>query len=125
MRLVMAKLALAMIASLILSSCGPDPGRITLRWLQGSNECPAAALPVPMRFQIDPSAQEQVVAIARDGRSYLVWWAPGFQAGTVTDPVVRAPGGEVVARDGEILEGPRLHGYTVCATGDSIYVLLV
>lgn len=121
----MAKLALTMIASLILTGCGPDPSRITLRWVQDPNACPAAALPVPMRFEIRSSAQEQVVSIARDGRSYLVWWAPGFQAGTVTDPVVRAPDGEVVARDGEILEGPRLHGYTVCATGDSIYILLV
>jgi hypothetical protein len=123
--MLMAKLALAIITSLILSGCGPEPERITLRRLQNSDECPAAALPVPMRFEIDPSAKEQVVAIARDGRSYLVFWAPGFEAGTVTDPVVRAPGGEVVARDGETLEGPRLHGYTVCATGDSIYILLV
>lgn len=123
--MLMKKLALAMIASLILAGCGPEPARLTLRTVQDPEACPAAALPVPMRFEIDALAQEQVVAIARDGRSYLVWWAPGFEAGTVTDPVVRAPNGEVVARDGEILEGPLLHGYTVCATGDSIYVLLV
>ncbi len=123
--MLMKKLALTMIASLILAGCGPAPARLTLRMVQDPDACPAAALPVPMRFEIDPLAAEQVVAIARDGRSYLVWWAPGFEAGTVTDPVVRAPNGEVVARDGEILDGPLLHGYTVCATGDSIYVLLV
>jgi hypothetical protein len=77
-----------------------------------------------MRFSIDPLAKEQVVAIARDNRRYLVWWAPGFVPGDVTNPVVRDPNGTVVARDGEILDGPLLHGHTVCATSDSISVLL-
>ena len=83
--------------------------------------------PCPSRCgsEIDPLAQEEVVAIARDGRPYRVWWAPRFEAGYVTDPVVRDPNGEVVARDGDVLEGPLLHEHTVCATGDSIYVLLV
>jgi hypothetical protein len=120
----MKKTALALIASLALASC-VESARLTIRTVPDPEACPAAALPVPMRFRIDPLAEEQVVAIARDNRTYLVWWAPGFEAGFVTDPVVRDPNGEVVARDGEILEGPLLHGYTVCATGDSIYVLLV
>jgi hypothetical protein len=66
-----------------------------------------------------------VVVIGGDGRSYLVWWAPGFEAGDVTDPAVRDPNGVVVARAGELLEGPLLHGYQVCATAESIYMLLV
>jgi hypothetical protein len=78
-----------------------------------------------MRFKIDPLAAEQVVALAQDGRPYQVWWAPGFVAGDVADPVVRDPNGVVVARDGELVEGPLLHGYTICATGDSIIILLV
>jgi hypothetical protein len=123
--MLMKKLALVVITSLLFAGCGPEPARLTLRTVQDPGACPGAALPVPMRFEIDPLAAEQVVAIARDGRTYLVWWAPGFEAGTVKDPVVRAPNGQVVARDGEILEGPLLHGYTVCATGDSIYVLLI
>lgn len=102
-----------------------SPARLTIRTAPDPEACPGAALPVPMRFRIDPLAQEQVVAIARDGRRYHVWWAPGFEAGDIKDPVVRDPNGEVVARDGELLEGPLLHGHTVCATGDSIYVLLV
>lgn len=53
-----------------------------------------------MRFRIDPLAQEQILAIARDGRPYDVLWAPGFVAGDVTDPVVRDLNGMVVASDG-------------------------
>jgi hypothetical protein len=55
-----------------------------------------------------------------------VYWAPGFQAaGTATNPEVRDAEGVVVARDGEVLDDSTLHGYTVCATGDSIIVLLM
>jgi hypothetical protein len=118
------KIVLALILCLVLAGCDLEPARLTIRTALDPNACPAAALPVPMRFRIDPHAKEQVVVIGRDGMPYRVYWAPGFVAGDVTDPVVRAPNGEVVARDGEIVEGPLLHGYTVCA-GDSIYVLLV
>jgi hypothetical protein len=121
----MQKVTLAFVAALILANCSSGPARLTLRMVSDPEACPAAALPVPMHFRIDPSAEEQVVAIARDGRSYHVLWAPGFAPGDVNDPVVRDPNGGVVARDGEILEGPLLHGHTVCATGDSIYILLV
>jgi hypothetical protein len=126
---VIKQIALTMIALLILAGCSiqpaPQPARLTIRTAPDPNACPAGGLLVPMRFKIDPSAHEQVVAIASTGTPLLVWWAPGFQAGDVTDPVVRDPKGVVVARDGELLDGPRLHGYQVCATADSIYVLLV
>ena len=99
----------------------PDPG-----------ECPLVAFPPgDMTFRIDPAAlwPQQVVAIASNGTPYHVWWSEGFTGGSVADPVVRDPAGEVVARDGEILSipdqgSPRLHGYMVCASSDSIYVLL-
>jgi hypothetical protein len=77
-----------------------------------------------MQFRIDPLAEEHVVAIAEDGRTYLVGWAPGVEAGTITDPVVRDPNGVVVARDGDVIVEPLLHGYPVCATGSALYVLL-
>ena len=41
------------------------------------------------------------------------------------DPAIRDPNGTVVARDGELLAGPRLQGYTVCGTSDAIYILRV
>jgi hypothetical protein len=90
-----------------------NQGQITIRTAPDPETCPAAAVPVPMRFKI-----------ANDGREYQVWWAPGFTAGDAADPVVRDPSGVIVASDGELLEAPLLHGHTVCATGDSIYVLL-
>jgi hypothetical protein len=90
---VIKRIALATIVSLILIGCAPAPARITIRTAQDPNACPLAGLPLPMRFRIDPLAQEHVVAIGVDGWRYLVWWAPGFQAGYVTDPVVRDPNG--------------------------------
>lgn len=122
---VRRQVALALIASIIVLACIPQPARLVIRTTEDPNACPGAGVPFPLRFQIDPRADEQVVAVARDGRRYLVWWAPGFEAGDVSDPVVRDPDGVVVAQDGEFLEGPLLHGHTVCATSDSIYILLV
>lgn len=121
----MMKIAYAMIATLVLAACSAGPAGISLRQVPDPVACPAAALPVPIRFVIDPLAKEQVTAIASDGRTYLVLWSPGFVGGTAADPVVRAPNGDVVLRDGEVLKGELLHGYTVCASGDSLYVLLV
>jgi hypothetical protein len=76
-------------------------------------------------FVINPSAVDQVSAIANDGRRYQVAWAAAFQAGTTADPVVRDPEGLVVAQDGEVLDDYSLHGYSVCATGDSIIILSI
>jgi hypothetical protein len=121
----MKNFALPIMVSLTLVACAFQPARLTLRRVQDPNVCPLAAVPLPMRFRIDPLAQDQVTAVASDGRLYRVRWAPGFVAGELTDPVVRAPNGEVVARDGEVLEEQLLHGYAVCATGDEIYILLV
>jgi hypothetical protein len=65
------------------------------------------------------------VAIGPDGGVFDVYWAPGFAGGDVSNPVVRDPNGAVVARDGEVVEGPLLHGYTICATGYSLKILLL
>jgi hypothetical protein len=131
----MKSIALATIALAIISagcgqpsvsnpaSPGVSPARLTIRTTPDPEACPGAALPTPFRFKIDPLAEGQVLAIGQ--RPYRVWWAPGFVGGDVTDPVVRDPNGAVVARDGELVEGPLLHGYTICATGDSIIILLV
>lgn len=105
-------------------SPAPTAASIHLRF-RGDWACPAAALPLPLTFQIDAAADEDVVAVATDGRRYHVWWSAGFVGGTATDPVVRDPAGQVVARDGEVLRVPTLQGYPVCATGESIYVLAV
>jgi hypothetical protein len=120
------RLTLAAVLLLGLVGCTPEePGVLDLRPAD-PNLCPAVALPLPMHVVIDPEATDKVTAIADDGRRYHVYWAPGFQAaGTATYPEVRDPEGVVVARDGEVLDDYTLHGYKVCANGDSIFVLLI
>ena len=123
-----ALLAIACIGPVACASStqtpAPAEASIQLRF-RSDGACPAAALPLPLTFQIDVAADEDVVAVATDDRRYHVWWSAGFVGGTATDPVVRDPAGHVVARDGEVLREPTLHGYPVCATGESIYVLAV
>jgi hypothetical protein len=124
--LLSSRLVLAAVILLGLIGCTPEEPAILELRPADPNLCPTAALPLPMHFVIDPEARDQITAIADDGRRYQVYWAPGFQAGgTATDPEVRDPDGLVVARDGEVLDDSALHGYTVCATGDSIIVLLI
>jgi hypothetical protein len=84
--------------------------------------CPGAALPGPVEFEIDPSAQEQIVAVAENGERYHVWWSAGFEV-RGTEPVVRDSTGQVVAQDGEIIQNMNLHGHHVCAGSGSIYVI--
>jgi hypothetical protein len=81
-------------------------------------------------FRIDPTAAEQVSAVADTGKQLFVYWAAGFQPGTATDRVVRDPSGQVVVSDGEVLsipqgDWPRLRGHFVCPAPNALYVLLV
>ncbi len=117
--------ALLSMAVVVLEACAPAANRLEIRTAQDPEACPGAALPVPFHFRIDPVAEDQVIAIGNDGSVFPVYWAPGFVGGEVADPVVRDPNGIVVARDGEVVEGPLLHGYTICATGNSLKILLL
>ncbi len=107
-----------------LPSPSPTEATIQLRFM-ADEFCPGAAVPLPLTFRIDSAADEDVIAVTVNGTRYHVWWSPGFRGGPITDPVVLDPTGQIVARDGEVLRVPNLHGHLVCATGDSIYVLLV
>ncbi len=104
-------------------SPSPTEASIQLRFM-ADEFCPGAAVPLPLTFRIDSAADEDVIAVTANGTRYHVWWSEGFRGGPATDPVVRDPSGQVVAKDGEVLRGYTLHGHAVCATGDSIYVLL-
>lgn len=84
------------------------------------------ALPVSYRsvtMRIDPDAADQVWAEADDGTRLGVFWSSGFRGGTVDDPVVRGPKGEIAARDGEPIDpsGPLFHGYHLCAGPTDLY----
>ena len=81
-------------------------------------------------FRIDPTAAEQVSAVADTGKQLLTYWAAGFHPGTATDRVVRDPANQVVVSDGEVLsipqgDWPRLRGHFVCPAPNALYVLLV
>lgn len=79
-------------------------------------------------FQIDPSAEDAVTAIADTGAPLRTYWSAGFRGETSGDPVVRDADGEVVVSDGDVLdipdvEWPRLAGYFVCPSTDALYIL--
>ena len=65
-----------------------------------------------MTFHIDVAAAEQVSAMTDTGVSLVTYWPAGFKADTAGERVVRDAAGQVVATDGEMLQGrqatPRL-----------------
>jgi len=93
--------------------------------------CPLARIPFDeLTIRIDPTAAEQVWAVAEDGTRFHLWWSEGFTGGSADDPVVRDSAGRVVARDGEILTipgrgagRPEIQGHQVCAGSGSLYVI--
>ncbi|HVL52708.1 MAG TPA: hypothetical protein VM344_00430 [Vitreimonas sp.] len=112
-------------------SLTPIPGRdhITLRIAPANLGCDAVTVAYrQVTFRIDPAAAEQVWAIANTGDQLRTYWSPQFTAGSPDDPVVRAPGGDVLVADGDVLAiplraWPELDGYFVCPSRDALYVL--
>ena len=77
-----------------------------------------------MTFHIDPAAAEQVSAMTDTGVSLVTYWPAGFTADGVPS-VVRDAAGNVVATDGDVLQGGHsIHGYDVCLAPTKIYVML-
>jgi hypothetical protein len=79
-------------------------------------------------FEIDPTAADPVTALTDTGRALRTFWSADFR-GSAGDKTVLDPTGAVVAADGEVLaipEGafPRLHGYFVCPSSDTLYILM-
>lgn len=116
------------------TSSAPEtpPPTIHLQVAADPTYCPLAALPPgPLTFNVDPAAAgvDQVKVLDASGEPHSVFWAEGFTGGALDNPVIKDPDGEIVARDGEVLEseigGTRLHGYPVCAGSNAIYVLLL
>jgi hypothetical protein len=137
---------LFLIAALMVLACSQAPATPSAQ-----PSAPAAAAPVlrpapanlgcdamgvsyrSARIEIDGAAADPVTAVTDDGKSLRTYWSQGFSLGlandAVADWVVRDPAGQVIAGDGEtvdIPEGawPRLHGYFVCPSTDSLYILL-
>ena len=79
-------------------------------------------------FEIDPAAADPVTALTDTGKVLRTFWSADFR-GSAADKTVLDPTGAVVAADGEVLaipEGafPRLHGYFVCPSSDTLYILI-
>lgn len=82
-----------------------------------------------LTFRIDSEAAEHVSVVSDTGVELETLWVPGFEPGPPTELVVRGPDGQVVARDGEVLQltpgiNPTLHGYPVCLTPPTMTVML-
>ena len=72
-------------------------------------------------FHIDPAAAEPGSAMTDTGVSLVTHWPPGFTA----SDAVRDAAGNVVATEGEVLQGGQpLHGYYVCLAPTKLYVML-
>jgi hypothetical protein len=79
-------------------------------------------------FHVDPTAADQVTALADTGTNLRTFWAAGFTGGTPADKNVLDPAGAVVVTDGDMLAippaaFPRLQGYFVCPSPDALYIL--
>ncbi len=110
-------------AGMVLNRAPADLGCDSIGWPED------VALFRSLTFRIDPAAAEPVSAVSDTGRELQTFWVPGFEPGSVTERVVRDPDGQVVARDGEVLDvpptvAPELHGYPVCLTPTTLHVML-
>jgi hypothetical protein len=122
-------LSAGVVACASATPSAPDPtptATLRLSFAPADAGCPLAGVPDRITFRIDPAALDQVVAIRPDGRALHIFWPQGFRGGTLEDPVVRDPNGQIVARDGEVVIDPGrgIHGHAVCSGSDSLYVLL-
>lgn len=82
-----------------------------------------------LRFRIDPAAADHVTAESDTGVELEVEWVPGFEGGAADERVVLDPDGQVVLRDGEVIEllpaaNAELHGYPLCLTPTTLSVML-
>jgi hypothetical protein len=98
-----------------------------LRPVQGEIGCDTIGIPYrSFMIRIDPGALVQVWAQADAGHDLFIFWEPTVTGGDESDPVVRGPNGEVVARDGDVIRvGDQLGalgGYAYCAGPDAISV---
>jgi hypothetical protein len=103
---------------------------VALRQAPDGLGCDTIGIPyTSTTFHIDAAAVDPVTATTNQGVSLRTFWSAGFVGGSADDPVVRDPGGQVVAADGDVLEipqgaFPRLKGYFVCPSPDALYILL-
>lgn len=105
----------------------PSGGGLVLQPAPANLGCDTMAVPYrSVTFKIDPGAADPVTATTDGGATLKTFWSVGFVGGAAD---VQDPNGQVVAKDGDVLEipqdaFPRLKGYFVCPSADALYVLL-
>ena len=105
----------------------PSGGGLVLQPAPANLGCDTMAVPYrSVTFKIDPAAADPVTATTDGGATLKTFWSVGFVGGAAD---VQDPNGQVVAKDGDVLEipqdaFPRLKGYFVCPSSDALYVLL-
>src|SRR5919108_1618122 len=98
-------------------SAAPSGAGLILQPAPANLGCDTIAVPYrSVTFEIDPAATDPVTAVSDQGTTLKTFWSVGFVGGPADDPVVRDPGGQVVAKDGDVLQipeaaFPRLQGY--------------
>ena len=105
----------------------PSGGGVVLQPAPADLGCDTMAVQYrSVTFKIDPAAADPVTATTDGGATLKTFWSVGF-VGAAAD--VQDPSGQVVAKDGDVLEipgdaFPRLKGYFVCPSSEALYVLL-
>jgi hypothetical protein len=130
--------AIIVLLGVVVAGCAtpvvPSPSAaagMPLREAPGDIGCDSIGISyASARFVIDPTAADPVTAVSDRGRALRTFWATEFVGGPPEDPIVRDGGGQVVARDGDILEipsdgFPELKGHFVCPSEDALYIFNV
>ena len=89
-----------------------------------------ANMPPSVTLRMDSTAGENVLAIGRDGTTYLVWWSNGFASGQPGDTLVLDPTGHRSPLSGgwfdfpgyTRVEGPGCYAYQVDVTAGTFTV---
>lgn len=102
----------------------PIPGDVQLhRTAFEGGECGGVGMPI-MRFRMDPAAADPIWLEA-DGQPWRIIpvFGRGFRAAIEPELSVMGPRGEVVARDGTVLDPDEPLGpYSVCPMGDTVSI---
>ena len=76
-----------------------------------------------MRFRLDAAAVDPVWLEGEGGYRQIPVFAPGFEPAFLPDFVIVDAAGNVIARDGDVIDTNRsLHGHQVCPTGNGVVI---